>query len=81
MSERQLPFKVNVLDKEPKEITNPFSGEKYTLEPDAVAVYDVIIGEQLTEAYGFGKPNWENVRKGLDWFAEYEPKAYMVLLD
>jgi|TARA_R100000084_G_scaffold96065_1_gene49936 hypothetical protein len=81
MSERQLPFKVDVLLKEPKKITNPFSGESYTLEPDAVAVYDVIWGEQLAEAQGLAKCNWDNVRKGLDWFREYEPKAYMVLLD
>ena len=81
MSERQLPFRVDVLDKEPKEITNPFSGESYTLEPDAVAVYDVIMAEQIAEAQGLAKCNWDNVRKGLDWFREYEPKAYMVLLD
>ena len=81
MSERQLPFRVDVLDKEPKEITNPFSGEKYTLEPDAVAVYDVIMGEQIAEARGLAKCDWDKVRKGIDWFAEYEPKAYMVLID
>ena len=81
MSERQLPFRVDVLDREPKEITNPFSGEKYTLEPDAVAVYDVIMGEQIAEARGLAKCDWDKVRKGIDWFAEYEPKAYMVLID
>ena len=81
MSERQLPFRVDVLDKEQKEITNPFSGEKYTLEPDAVAVYDVIIGEQIAEARGLAKCDWDKVRKGIDWFLEYEPKAYMVLID
>lgn len=81
MSDRQLPFRVDVLNKEPKEITNPFSGEKYTLEPDAVAVYDVIMGEQISEARGLAKCDWDKVRKGIDWFQEYEPKAYMVLLD
>ncbi len=81
MSDRQLPFRVDVLDREPKEITNPFSGEKYTLEPDAVAVYDVIMGEQIAEARGLAKCDWDKVRKGIDWFAEYEPKAYMVLID
>jgi len=81
MSERQLPFKCKVLDRGPVKVTNPFSGESYTLEADAVAVYDVIMGEQIAEARGLAKCNWERVRKGLDWFAEYEPKAYMVLLD
>jgi hypothetical protein len=26
-------------------------------------------------------PDWEIVRKGIDWFIEHEPEAYMVLLD
>ena len=72
---RKLPFDcVKSLDTEPVEVQNPYSGEKYTLEPDAVAVYDVIKG---AEAMGMHKI----VQQGCDWFREHEPKAYMVLLD
>jgi hypothetical protein len=71
---RKLPFDCVLLDAEPVEVQNPYSGEKYTLEPDAVAVYDVIKG---AESMGMHKI----VQQGLAWFMEYEPKAYMVLLD
>ena len=44
---RKLPFDCDTsLDTEPVEVQNPYSGEKYTLEPDAVAVYDVIKGAE-----------------------------------
>lgn len=72
--ERKLPFECVVYDKEPVEVKNRFSGEGIVIPPDAVAVYDSIIGAEMTE-------NWDMVRKGLDWFAKHEPDAYMVLLD
>jgi len=76
MSDRQLPFKCQVLDQGPIEVTNPFTGLSYTLEADAVAVYDTVIGAQFMK-----NVDWDLVEKGLDWFREYEPEAYMVLLD
>lgn len=74
MSNRELPFEVEILDQEPQVVSNPYTGESVTLEPDAVAVYDVIKGSELFHQY-------EDVRKGCDWFRKYEPHAYMVLLD
>ena len=74
MSDRHLPFQVAVSKTDPVEVTNPFSGESYKLEADALAVYDTIKGAEFSEDYDL-------VRKGLDWFMEYEPEAYMVLLD
>ena len=71
---RKLPFDCKIVDKEPIEVANPYSGETCTLEPDAIAVYDTIKGAELFEQYDL-------VRKGLDWFIDNEPKAYMVLLD
>ena len=44
------------------------------LEPDAVAVYDTLMGAELIQ-------DWKRLRLGLDWFIDNEPKAYMVLLD
>ena len=72
--ERKLPFECLVYDKEPVEVKNRFSGESIVIPPDAVAVYDSIIGAEMTQ-------DWARVRKGLDWFAKHEPDAYMVLLD
>ena len=74
MMMRDLPFDCVILDKEPTEVTNPYSGESIILKPDAVAVYDTIKGAERLGAY-------EIMGAGLEWFMTNEPKAYMVLLD
>jgi hypothetical protein len=65
---------IMVLDTEPVEVENPFSGETALLSPDEVAVYDYIKGCELLGDY-------EGVRRGLDWFSRKNPEAYMTLLD
>lgn len=70
----KLPFKCMILDSEPVFVENPFSGEGCMLVPEAVAVYDVITGANMTGDYNL-------VRKGLDWFIEHFPEEYMILLD
>ena len=70
----KLPFKCMILDDEPVEVTNPFSGQSCMLVPEAVAVYDCITGANITG-------NYDMVRKGLDWFMEHFPEEYMILLD
>ena len=65
---------IMILDKEPVEVQNPFSGESAVLSPDEVAVYDYIKGCELMRDY-------DGVRKGLDWFSRANPEAYMTLLD
>jgi hypothetical protein len=70
----KLPFDCMILDSEPVEVQNPFSGESCMLTPEAVAVYDVIKGCEM-----FGE--YKTMEKGLAWFAKYFPKEYMVLLD
>ena len=71
---RELPFDCSILDAAPVLIKNRFTGEGVVLEPDAVAVYDTLIGAEMLGL-------WETMRKGLDWFRENEPTAYMILLD
>ena len=56
------------------EIQNPFSGAKATVPGYAAAVYDVIMGAQVTNDYDL-------VQQGCDWFSRNFPKQYMVLLD
>jgi uncharacterized protein YegJ (DUF2314 family) len=73
MTKRPLPFSV-ILGTEPEVVANRFTGESVTLPPDAVAVYDCIIGAEMVGNYAI-------VRKGLDWFRRYFPEEYMVLLD
>ncbi len=85
MQEPNPPFAVEIIDTKPVEVKNPFSGEKTTLQPTAVAVYDCIKGaEMLANQQGIddgGHELWKTVREGLDWFREHYPKEYMVLLD
>ena len=71
---REIPKGLEILDKEPVEISNPYSGEKVTLQPDAVAVYDWVRGCEIMQEY-------TDMRTGIEWFRKHEPKAYMVLLD
>ena len=68
------PFPVEIMDRAPVEVANPYSGEKVMLEPIAVAVYDCIKGAEYLEDY-------DTVEKGVDWFIEHYPEAYQVLLD
>ncbi len=65
---------IMILDEEPVEVRNRFSGEPCTLTPEEVAVYDYCMGCELIQDY-------KGVRKALDWFMKNNPEAYMVLLD
>jgi hypothetical protein len=65
---------IAIYDTEPVEVKNPFSGESATLSPEEVAVYDYLKGCELMGDY-------TGVRKGLDWFMDKNPEAYMTLLD
>jgi hypothetical protein len=71
---RKLPFECLILDSEPQVVTNRFSGESCILQPDAIAVYDSIIGAEMLGDY-------KRMQKGLNWFRKYFPEEYMVLLD
>jgi hypothetical protein len=65
---------IMIYDEEPVAVQNPFSGESYTLTPEEVSVYDYLKGCELIGDY-------KGVRKGLEWFMQKNPEAYMVLLD
>ena len=65
---------IMILDEEPVEVQNPFSGESCMLDPEEVAVYDYLKGCELLHDY-------KGVRKGLEWFMKKNPQAYMTLLD
>ena len=58
----------------PETVKNRFSGESVELEPQAVAMYDAIMGAETLELYNM-------MQEGLTWFRKYHPKAYMTLLD
>ena len=63
-----------------KEMTihNRFNDENHQVSAKlpafAVAIYDTIIGSEMSE-------DFDTMQKGLTWFQKYFPKAYMQLLD
>ena len=64
------------------EVTNKFSGEKFTLNRIELSIYDFIMGaNHVGEAYGWPRDLVEDMRKGLAWFRKNNPEAYMKLLD
>ena len=71
-----LPFLIarETLNTDMTKVRNRFNGDEIELPEFAVAVYDVIMGSEMLK-------QWDDHRKGLDWFIKYFPKAYMVLLD
>jgi len=70
----KCPFEDAVVGEESETVSNPFTGFKCELTPDAVATYDVIKGAEM-----LGQSHI--VRKGLDWFIKHYTKEYMILLD
>ena len=65
---------IQIYDEDNVEVQNPFSGDTAVLTPEEVAVYDYLKGCELVGDY-------DGVRKGLDWFSQKNPEAYMTLLD
>jgi hypothetical protein len=65
---------IQIMDAEPAEVRNPFSGETCTLNPEELAVYDYLKGCELMGDY-------KGVRKGISWFIDNNAEAYMTLLD
>ena len=83
-TKQQLPKWFNgELYKEGATVRNRFSGEKYELNAMELSMYDFIIGSTmvLEMTGGYKHTDVEELRKGLDWFRQHNPKAYMVLLD
>ena len=61
-------------------VANRFTGEEYELNNIELSIYDFIIGATIISEMGLDT-DITNLRKGLDWFRQYNTKAYMVLLD
>jgi len=68
-------------------VRNPFSGEEFELNNRELSMYDLIKGIEITiVSMMHFDPKWHDKlittqRKGLDWFRQNAPEAYMALLD
>jgi len=65
------------------EVTNRFSGQKYTLTSEELSMYDFIMGAQIVLEMGMmDNPKVVgDLRKGLEWFRKNNNEAYIALLD
>ena len=67
-------------------VRNPFSGEEFELNSRELSMYDLVKGIEITIVSMFvSGPAYTKLiktqRKGLDWFRQNAPEAYMALLD
>ena len=71
-------------------VRNPFSGESYELNALELSIYDFVVGANMFLEQAFAnkiEPNdkieeiTRDLYKCLDWFKQYNAKAYMILLD
>ena len=79
--EQKLPkwFDGEVYDKGAV-VQNRFGGAEIELNNIELSMYDFIMGASIIAEMGLDT-DIVNLRKGLDWFRQHNPKAYMVLLD
>jgi hypothetical protein len=70
----EIPYVGAYVGTKSEVVKNRFSGEEVTLTPEAVTVYDIIMGAESLGLYS-------EMSKGLGWFRENYPTEYMILLD
>ena len=80
-TKQKLPKWFNgAIYKEGDTVKNRFTGEEYELNRYELSMYDFIMGATMVMEMGL-RTDIKNLRRGLDWFRQHNPKAYMVLLD
>ena len=65
-------------------VENRFTGESIELNNVELSMYDFVMGATMTSEMGMTTTSNEivrDLRKGLTWFRQNNPEAYMVLLD
>ena len=68
--------------KEGAVVQNRFGGGEIELNNIELSMYDYIMGATMMCEMGMHHDSMIiDLRKGLDWFRQHNPKAYMVLLD
>jgi len=79
--EQKIPKWFNgTIYKEGGTVANRFTGEEYELNNIELSMYDFVMGASIIAEMGLDT-DIVNLRKGLDWFRQHNPEAYMVLLD
>tara|TARA_E500000318_G_scaffold3970_1_gene4243 strand:- start:57 stop:296 length:240 start_codon:yes stop_codon:yes gene_type:complete len=75
LDKNKPPFKGAIqIYSEGATVQNRFGGDSVELNALELSIYDTIMGCELGG-------NIEEMRRGIDWFMKFNPKAYMILLD
>ena len=75
LDKNKPPFKGAIqIYSEGATVQNRFGGDSVELNALELSIYDTIMGCELGG-------NIEEMRRGIDWFIKFNPKAYMILLD
>ena len=61
-------------------VQNRFGGAEIELNNIELSMYDFVMGASVLTEIGLDT-DIKNLRRGLDWFRQHSPEAYMVLLD
>ena len=81
--EQKLPkwFDGQVYDKGAR-VHNRFGGDSIELNNIELSMYDLVMGASIISEIGpCDNKIIKDLRRGLDWFRQHSPEAYMVLLD
>ena len=63
-------------------VQNRIGGAEIELNNIELSMYDLVMGASIITEMGGGGPKIiKDLRRGLDWFRQHSPTAYMVLLD
>jgi len=81
--EQKIPKWFNgTIYKEGAIVQNRFGGDEIKLNNIELSMYDYVMGASIMMEMGLhDERSIKTLRKGLDWFRTYNPKAYMILLD
>ena len=84
-TKQELPNWFNgSLSKTGESVKNPFSGEVYELNNVELSMYDFLVGCSALFSRSSNRVNDDMIRdyeKGIRWFRQNNPEAYMALLD
>ena len=84
-TEQKLPkWFTGSLYKEGLIVENPFSKEEYELNNVELSMYDFLMGCAILFEKSSNRVNDDMIRdyeKGIRWFRQNNPEAYMALLD
>jgi len=76
----KMPDGITLMDESPEEITSRITGKSCVLNPDAISVYDFIMGWNLQTNYFIKKDSHKTYVECVKWFFKLYPKEAKIIL-